>query len=690
MGVLDSLLANLMSGGNNPFVEQQQNNPLDLLAQITPRQPDPTFINSMLNYGQGVRPTPEDLIGIPAAPPVPDFVGEGKTFLKGLDQDYSSTKLQDLINNMQQRLAAAPQDVSKGQKILTSIGAILSGLGGNQQGAQLQIAQLAQQRRELQGNREQLQGNIDRLLGAQAEVEGQSNERKKLFLQQQFNKSNELVGENYARVQDASTRIYMAKFTDMLDRNRTRQSEDYQTAFQEQSRINSLEAKVTDQAVQLIGMGLEDVEQAYRISRSLYTGVKLQAGDQKTYRATIDADERRRAILAGRIDPNADRAVAPETVKVLQDYEAQGFGGENARLRATIEKNLGAVTTGSKVADELITKAAQELDIDPDELFAMSVQESSGKIFARSGAGAYGALQVIPETFDYVNKKYFAGRLNYKTPADNILAGAMYYKEQKLKFGGDIAKAVAAYHRGPGDVIDDVQKMRRPQDYDKAADTYVADHVGKVIQNYRTIKSYGTGASLDPKIIEKNKQKVADVFLKARDHYFKEMRPKRQLVYKYPDPGDPTKMLGDVDITKPNQIPGSAVVNMDEYGNVYPVTVEVPENERASFANQQAYNAMKMAAASLGVPPASMPDPFASPEGRQQIEQDPQFRELKRMVDSDKEIETGVSLDEKLQEIDDPAVGINELYKPMLREYVRKVWTNKKGNPFGISNVDMF
>jgi soluble lytic murein transglycosylase-like protein len=64
---------------------------------------------------------------------------------------------------------------------------------------------------------------------------------------------------------------------------------------------------------------------------------------------------------------------------------------------------------------------------------------------ARSEAGAQGLLQLMPQT---VRELRLAGN----DPALNVLAGARYLRQMLDRFGGDPAKALAAYNAGPGAV----------------------------------------------------------------------------------------------------------------------------------------------------------------------------------------------------------------------------------------------
>lgn len=93
-----------------------------------------------------------------------------------------------------------------------------------------------------------------------------------------------------------------------------------------------------------------------------------------------------------------------------------------------------------------IDAAAQRNGVDPALLRGLIKQESGFDPNARSGAGAVGLTQLMPGT---------AAALGVRSPADPaqaIEAGARYLRQQLDRFGGDAAKALAAYNAGPGAV----------------------------------------------------------------------------------------------------------------------------------------------------------------------------------------------------------------------------------------------
>jgi N-acetylmuramoyl-L-alanine amidase len=81
---------------------------------------------------------------------------------------------------------------------------------------------------------------------------------------------------------------------------------------------------------------------------------------------------------------------------------------------------------------------------------AIGWQESGFNNSVVSSAGAQGVMQVMPGTWDYVERNYGVS-LDPSSPQDNIRAGSLYLQELIREFG-DERMAVAAYYQGPASV----------------------------------------------------------------------------------------------------------------------------------------------------------------------------------------------------------------------------------------------
>lgn len=96
--------------------------------------------------------------------------------------------------------------------------------------------------------------------------------------------------------------------------------------------------------------------------------------------------------------------------------------------------------------NDLITKYAQDYNVDPNLIKAIMMQESSGKVNARSPVGAGGLMQLMPPTARELGVK------DVNNPVENIRGGVQYISEKLNEFNGDINLALAAYNAGAGAV----------------------------------------------------------------------------------------------------------------------------------------------------------------------------------------------------------------------------------------------
>ena len=106
---------------------------------------------------------------------------------------------------------------------------------------------------------------------------------------------------------------------------------------------------------------------------------------------------------------------------------------------------------------ELILPAAQQNGLDPLFLFAVMRQESLFEGFVRSGAGARGLMQIMPDTGQSIVNDfgwppdYTAGDL-YR-PQVSINLGAHHLMTNRVYFSGDLYTSLAAYNAGIGSAI---------------------------------------------------------------------------------------------------------------------------------------------------------------------------------------------------------------------------------------------
>jgi soluble lytic murein transglycosylase-like protein len=93
-----------------------------------------------------------------------------------------------------------------------------------------------------------------------------------------------------------------------------------------------------------------------------------------------------------------------------------------------------------------VISAANITGIEPALIHAVIAAESKHNPHAQSIKGAYGLMQLMPETSRRFNV------LDKNNPKQNILAGAQYLRELLKLFNGDLTLSLAAYNAGPAAV----------------------------------------------------------------------------------------------------------------------------------------------------------------------------------------------------------------------------------------------
>jgi hypothetical protein len=95
-----------------------------------------------------------------------------------------------------------------------------------------------------------------------------------------------------------------------------------------------------------------------------------------------------------------------------------------------------------------VEREARAAGLDPRLVESMIRIESGGNPQAVSPAGAQGLMQLMPET----GREVGMPPQQAMDPKQNIKAGVTYFKQLYDRYGGDVEKALTAYHSGPGNV----------------------------------------------------------------------------------------------------------------------------------------------------------------------------------------------------------------------------------------------
>jgi soluble lytic murein transglycosylase-like protein len=134
----------------------------------------------------------------------------------------------------------------------------------------------------------------------------------------------------------------------------------------------------------------------------------------------------------------------------LQTATASAALGDSTPTDTTGSASLMSTGVSELPADvpygAQITAAAKKYGLDPALLAGLVKQESGFNPNAGSPAGARGLTQLMPGTAAGL------GVTNVLDPAQSLDGGAKYLRAQLDAFGGDVARALAAYNAGPGAV----------------------------------------------------------------------------------------------------------------------------------------------------------------------------------------------------------------------------------------------
>jgi soluble lytic murein transglycosylase-like protein len=195
------------------------------------------------------------------------------------------------------------------------------------------------------------------------------------------------------------------------------------------------------------------------------------------------------AMMNGAVAPAAGSSTATTTAasSALDASGGVSFSSALAQAQGTDSTSDGTIslasvpttTTGTTGSSSLpagtpfaaqIEASAKRNGIDPALLAGLIKQESGFNPHAGSPAGAQGLTQLMPGTARGL------GVSNPFDPAQSIEAGARYLKQQLDHFGGDVARALAAYNAGPGAVerYHGVPPYAETQNYVRRVQAYAA------------------------------------------------------------------------------------------------------------------------------------------------------------------------------------------------------------------------
>jgi LysM repeat protein len=125
----------------------------------------------------------------------------------------------------------------------------------------------------------------------------------------------------------------------------------------------------------------------------------------------------------------------------------------NPAPTTTIVPQAAPNPTNERVSSSQIGQVAAEHGVPASLASAIAWQESGFNNAMVSSANARGVMQIMPGTWDWVNRSLAVSNpLNPNSAIDNVRGGVLYLRQLLNDFGGDPSLAAAAYYQGEGAV----------------------------------------------------------------------------------------------------------------------------------------------------------------------------------------------------------------------------------------------
>jgi peptidoglycan hydrolase-like protein with peptidoglycan-binding domain len=161
--------------------------------------------------------------------------------------------------------------------------------------------------------------------------------------------------------------------------------------------------------------------------------------------------------VSGYFDARTERAV--RTFQQARKLAADGVAGSRTlaafrRPAPTAVKPVLVSATSTTPATQvrsLLDYWAGKYGVDQKLVRALAWMESGYQTNLTSSAGAWGVMQILPVTWDYVETVLIGANVP-RTASGNIRIGVVFLRQLLREFGGDERKALAAWYQGPASV----------------------------------------------------------------------------------------------------------------------------------------------------------------------------------------------------------------------------------------------
>lgn len=101
--------------------------------------------------------------------------------------------------------------------------------------------------------------------------------------------------------------------------------------------------------------------------------------------------------------------------------------------------------------EQSIAAASERYDVEPALVAGVIHTESRFRPQAESSQGAYGLMQILPETAEFISQRSGI-QGDYREPEVNVFMGTWYLSYLEGQYPGDERVALAAYNAGRGNV----------------------------------------------------------------------------------------------------------------------------------------------------------------------------------------------------------------------------------------------
>jgi len=150
------------------------------------------------------------------------------------------------------------------------------------------------------------------------------------------------------------------------------------------------------------------------------------------------------------IDPAAPLLVG--TLLKLPTGAPPPPGAAQPEPQQTVVPQADPVPTATRLGATDVQSVAALHGVSPSLAAAIAWQESGFNNAMVSSANARGVMQVMPGTWDWVQRNLADRRLDPNSAVDNVHAGTLYLRQMLKESGGDPAMAAAGYYQGLGSV----------------------------------------------------------------------------------------------------------------------------------------------------------------------------------------------------------------------------------------------